>query len=334
MRLNTNYMGLELKNPLVPSASPLTDNLDKIKILEDNEASAVVLLSLFEEQIEQEDSSLEHFMEYGSDSFAEALSFFPQAHEFVSGPQEYLEKIAKIKAAVDIPVIASLNGATPGGWMEYAKKIEEAGADGLELNIHYLPVDFNETSADVERRYTDIVGWVKNHVSIPVAVKIGSRFSSLPAVAKALEGVGADALVMFNRFYHPDIDLEKLETKRQVQLSHAREIRLPMRWISILRGNVHMDFAASGGVHSAQDVLKLVMSGADVTMLASALMAHGPELIKQISDDLINWMDENEYQSISQMKGSMSLIHSPQPKTLVRDNYMRTLLEFQGDTKR
>lgn len=333
MRLNTNYMGMELKNPLVPSASPLTDNLDKIKILEDNGASAVVLLSLFEEQIEQEDSSLEYFMEYGTDSFAESLSFFPQAHEFVSGPEEYLEKIAKIKAGVDIPIIASLNGATPGGWMEYAKKMEEAGADGLELNIHYLPVDFNETSADVEKRYTDIVGWVKSHVSLPVAVKIGSRFSSLPAVAKALEGVGADALVMFNRFYHPDIDLDKLETKRQVQLSHAREIRLPMRWISILRGNVHMDFAASGGVHSAQDVLKLVMSGADVTMLTSALMAHGPGLLKQISDDLINWMDENEYQSISQMKGSMSLIHSPQPKTLVRDNYMRTLLEFQGDAK-
>ncbi|MBC8375667.1 MAG: dihydroorotate dehydrogenase-like protein [FCB group bacterium] len=333
MRLSTNYMGLELKNPLVPSASPLTEKLDKIKILEDNGASAVVLFSLFEEQIEQEDSTIEHFMDYGTDSYAESLSFFPQAHEYLSGPQDYLENLRKIKEGVDIPIIASLNGATPGGWMQYAKKIQEAGADGLELNIHYLPVDFNESSADVEKRYTDIVSWVKSNVDIPVAVKIGSRFSSLPAMAKALEGVGADALVMFNRFYHPDIDLEKLETKRQIHLSHSRDIRLPMRWISILRGNVNMNFAASGGVHSAKDVLKLVMSGADVTMLTSGLMAYGPELIKTIEADLITWMDENEYQSISQMKGSMSLIHSPKPQTLVRDNYMRTLLDFQANNK-
>lgn len=333
MRLSTNYMGLELKNPLVPSASLLTEKLDQIKILEDNGASAVVLFSLFEEQIEQEDSSLEFFLDYGTESYAESLSFFPQAHEFHSGPQDYLENLRKIKAAVDIPVIASLNGATPGGWMKYAKKMQEAGADGLELNIHYLPVDFNESSADVEKRYTDIVSWVKSNVDIPVAVKIGSRFSSLPALAKALEGAGADALVMFNRFYHPDIDLEKLETRRQLNLSRSHEIRLPMRWISILRGNVNVSFAASGGVHNAKDVLKLVMSGADVTMLTSALMAHGPQLMKTIEQDLITWMDENEYQSISQMKGSMSLIHSPSPKTLVRDNYMRTLLEFQATTK-
>lgn len=333
MRLSTNYMGLELKNPLVPSASPLTEKLDQIKILEDNGASAVVLFSLFEEQIEQEDESLEFFMDYGTDSYAESLSFFPKAHEFRSGPQDYLENVRKIKEGVDIPVIASLNGATPGGWMEYAKKLEEAGADGLELNIHYMPVDFNETSTDVEKRYTDIVSWVKSNVTIPIAVKIGSRFSSLPAVAKALEGVGADALVMFNRFYHPDIDLEKLETKRQIQLSHSREIRLAMRWISILRGNVNVSFAASGGVHSAQDVLKLMMSGADITMLTSALMAHGPGILKTIAKDLIAWMDENEYQSLAQMKGSMSMIHSPQPQILVRDNYMRTLLDFQASNK-
>lgn len=326
-------MGFDLRTPLVPSASPMTEKLDSIKVLEDNGASAVVLFSLFEEQIEQEDSSLDHFMEYGTDSYAESLDFFPKAHEFKAGPEEYLTNLQKIKSSVGIPVIASLNGATPGGWMEYARKIQDAGADGLELNIHYMPVDFNETSADVEKRYTDIVSWVKNHVDIPVAVKIGSRFSSVPALAKALEGVGADALVTFNRFYHPDIDLEKLEIKRQVQLSHSRDIRLAMRWISILRGNVQMDFAASGGVHSAADVLKLTMSGADVTMLASALMAHGPEIMPKIEKELIDWMDENEYQSLSQMKGSMSLIHSPRPQTLVRDNYMRTLLEFQKNSK-
>ncbi|NQV50282.1 MAG: dihydroorotate dehydrogenase-like protein [Candidatus Marinimicrobia bacterium] len=333
MRLNTNYMGLELKNPLVPSASPLTERLDKIKILEDNGASAVVLFSLFEEQIEREDSNIEFHMDYGTESYAESLSYFPKAHEFSTGPGEYIENVARIKAGVDIPVIASLNGATPGGWMEYAKLLESAGADGIELNIHYLPVDFNETSAHVEKRYTDIVSWVKANVSIPVAVKIGSRFSSLPALAKSLEAVGADALVMFNRFYHPDIDLEKLEIKRQIQLSHSRDIRLPMRWISILRGNINMSFAASGGVHTANDVLKLVMAGADVTMLTSALMAHGPELIGTIAKDLIQWMDDNEYKSLSQMKGSMSLIHSPSPSTVVRDNYMRTLLEFQATNK-
>ncbi len=333
MRLNTNYMGFELKNPMVPSASPMTEKLDSIKVLEDAGASAVVLYSLFEEQIEQQDSSLAYFTEYGTDSFAESLSFFPDAHEFKAGPDEYLENVRKIKAGVDIPIFASLNGNTPGGWMEYAKKMEQAGADGLELNIHYLPVDFNESSAAVEKRYIDIVSWVKANVNIPVAVKIGSRFSSLPAVAKELEGAGADALVMFNRFYHPDIDLEKLEVKRQIQLSHYRDIRLPMRWISILRGNVNVSFAASTGVHSANDVLKLVMSGADITQLTSALMAHGPQLITKINEDLITWMDENEYQSISQMKGSMSLIHRPDPKTIVRDNYMRTLLDFQANSK-
>lgn len=333
MRLSTKYMGIDLKNPLVPSSSPLTKDLEQIKILEDNGASAVVLMSIFEEQLEQEDESLEFFMDYGTDSYAESLSYFPKAHEFVSRPDEYLENIRKVKEGVDIPVIGSLNGATPGGWMEYAKRMEEAGVDGIELNIHYLPVDFNETSADVERRYTDIVSWVKNNVSIPIAVKIGSRFSSLPSVAKALEGVGADALVMFNRFYHPDIDLEKLEIRRKVQLSNSRDIRLPMRWISILRGRVNLSFAASGGVHSADDVLKLIMSGADVTMMTSALLAHGPALLATIEKNLIEWMDENEYESISQMKGSMSLIHSPEPKTLVRDNYMRTLIEFQTKNK-
>lgn len=326
-------MGFELKNPLVPSASPLTEKLDSVKVLEDNGASAVVLFSLFEEQIEQADDSLEYFTEYGTDSFAESLSFFPDAHEFKFGPEDYLENVRKIKAGVDIPVIASLNGNTPGGWMEYARKLEEAGADGLELNIHYLPVDFDETSADVEKRYIDIVSWVKANVNIPVAVKIGSRFSSLPALARALEGAGADALVMFNRFYHPDIDLEKLEVRRQIQMSHSRDIRLPMRWISIMRGNLKLDLAANTGVHSASDVLKLIMSGADVTQLTSGLMAHGPGLIKTINDDLINWMDENEYQSLSQMKGSMSMIHRPDPKTLVRDNYMRTLMEFQSNKK-
>lgn len=333
MRLSTNYLGMDLKNPLVASSSPMTEKLEDVKILEDNGAPAVVLFSLFEEQIQQEEQSLEHFMEYGTESYAESLSFFPKAHEFASGPQEYLENVGKIKEAVEIPIIASLNGATPGGWMEYAKKIQAAGADALELNIHYLPVDFKETSADVEKRYTDIVSWVKANVTIPVAVKIGSRFSSLPALAKSLEGVGADGLVMFNRFYHPDIDLENLVTNRKIQMSQPQDIRLPMRWISILRGNINLSFAASGGVHSAADVLKLMMAGADVTMVASALMQKGPGLLKTIQDDLIKWMDENEYQSLEQMKGSMSLIHSPSPQLVVRDNYMRTLLEFSSRRK-
>ena len=329
MRLNTSYMGFKLRSPLVPSASPLTHSLDTVKELEDAGASALVMYSLFEEQILHDE---DHFMEFGTNAFAESLSFFPEAQDYATGPIEYLEQLQKIKSTVNIPVFASLNGITRSGWVEYARKLQEAGADGLELNIHYLPVDFTESSESVENRYVEITQAVKEQVSIPVSVKIGSRFSSLPTFAKRLEAAGADALVMFNRFYHPDINLQNLEVEPHMVPTTSSSIRMPMRWIAILRGNVNVSFAATSGVHTAEDVLKLVMSGADVTMMATALLRKGPELIKQLEEELINWMDENEYQSIEQMKGSMSMQHMPEPQTLVRANYMRTLLDFKMDS--
>ncbi len=328
MRLNTTYMGLKLRSPLVPSASPLTQDLDKVRALEDQGAGALVMYSLFEEQISHDRDHMEHFMDFGTDSFAESLSFFPDPGEYATGPDEYLEQLRRIKDAVDIPVIASLNGETTRGWADYAHKLEEAGADGLELNIHYLPVNFEETSASVEQRYADIVGTVHDRISLPIAVKIGPRFSALPAFARRLAEAGANALVLFNRFYHPEINLDDLHLETAMRPTDSTDIRMPMRWIAILRGNVDVSFAATSGVTSARDVLKLVMSGADVTMLATALMRHGPGLLDEISTDLIQWMDENEYQDLEQMKGSMSMQHIPDPQTLVRANYMRTLLDF------
>jgi dihydroorotate dehydrogenase (fumarate) len=268
-------------------------------------------------------------MEFGTNAFAESLSFFPEPQEYSTGPVEYLEQLQKIKAAVDIPVIASLNGITLSGWVDYAQKLQEAGADGLELNIHYLPVDFTETSSSVEDRYVEITKAVKEKVSIPVSVKIGSRFSSLPTFAKRLENAGADALVLFNRFYHPDINLERLEVEPHMVPTRSSDIRLPMRWIAILRGNVNVSFAATSGVNTAEDVLKLIMCGADVTQMATVLLRKGPEHIKELEQEVIRWMDENEYQSVEQMKGSMSMQHMPEPQALVRANYMRTLLDYK-----
>jgi dihydroorotate dehydrogenase (fumarate) len=332
MRLNTTYMGFKLKNPLVPSASPLTMDLDKVKALEDNGASALVMYSLFEEQIKHDRDHMDHFMDLNTNSFAESLSFFPEPDEFSTGPDEYLEHLRKIKESVSIPVFASLNGETESGWTDYAAKLEEAGADGLELNIHFMPVSFEENSASVEGRYIDIVRSVKDQVNIPIAVKIGSRFSALPAFAKSLAHVGADALVLFNRFYHPEINLEKLELETAMRPTVSADIRRSMRWIAILRGNVDVSFAATSGVHSAEDVLKLVMSGADVTQLATALMRHGPGLLRKIENDIVAWMDANEYQDLEQMKGSMCMQHIPNPQTLVRANYMRTLLDYRMET--
>jgi len=332
MRLNTNYLGLQLENPLVPAASPLSMDLDTVKKLEDAGAPALVMYSLFEEQILHERDQMEHFLEFGTDSFAESLSFFPEPEDYATGPEEYLEHLRKIKEMVAIPVIGSLNGITASGWTDYAQKMVEAGADALELNIHYLPVDFTETGTAVEQRYVDIVKAVKDQVSVPVAVKIGSRFSSLPAFTRSLEEAGADGLVLFNRFYHPDINLEKLEMEPAMRATTSADIRMAMRWIAILRAHLKLSFAASSGVHQAQDVLKLVMCGADVTMLATALMRHGPGYIATLKQDLVEWMDENEYQNLEQMKGSMSMTHMPTPQALVRANYTKTLQDFRQET--
>lgn len=329
MRLATNYMGMELENPLVPSASPLSRNPDTVKELEDAGAPAVVMFSLFEEEIYHEDSELEHYLSFGSDSFAEALSFFPDFHDFNEGPEEYLETIRKMKESVSIPIIGSLNGVTRGGWIEKARLIQEAGANAIELNVYHMPTDVSETGTRVKQMHIEILEAIKSRVSIPVAVKLGHYFSALPAFAARLEKAGADALVMFNRFYQPDIDLETREIKSALRLSTSEEVLLPLRWLAVLHGKVNLSLAATSGVHTAEDVLKLTMAGADVTMMASALLKHGPGHIRKLRQDLIEWMDAHEYDSLTQMRGSMSLEKVPDPGAFMRANYIKMLNEYQ-----
>ncbi len=326
MDLKTKYLGLNLKNPLVSSASPLAGDVDTVKRMEDNGIAAVVMYSLFEEQIIHEQKELDTFLAQGTDTFAEALSYFPEPDEFYNmQAEEYLEQIRKLKEAVDIPIIGSLNGVSPGGWMEYAKKIEEAGADALELNIYYIPTDPNMTSEQVEKLYVDDVKHVKESVNIPVAVKLGPFFTAFANMAKKLEQAGADGLVIFNRFYQPDIDLEALDVVHDLEFSNSYELRLPLRWIAILYGHIKTSLAATTGIHTAEDVLKAVMVGADVAMMASALFQKGPKHISRVLKDLENWMENHEYESIEQMKGSMSLKSLAEPAAYMRANYMKVL---------
>ncbi len=329
MRLSTTYMGMDLKNPLVPSASPLSRDVAMVKRLEDAGAPAIVMYSLFEEEIYHEDDELDHYLSYGSNSFAEAMSYFPNHFDFAAGPEEYLNQIRLLKEAVDIPVIASLNGVTEGGWIEKAQLMEEAGADALELNVYHLPTDIYESGTRVKQIHVDILNCVKEKVKIPVAVKLGHYFSALPSFARRLEEAGADALVMFNRFYQPDIDLETLEVRSELHLSTSDEVLLPLRWIAVLCGQVNLSLAASSGIHSAEDVLKLTMAGADVTMMTSALLKNGPGHIEKIVSDILAWMDEHEYESLSQMRGSMSMKNVPDPGAFMRANYIKMLNEYQ-----
>ncbi len=329
MKFNTTYMGMDLKNPLVASASPLSRNLDMAKRLEDAGASAIVMYSLFEEEIYHEDSELEHYLSHGSYSFAEAMSYFPDHHDFSMGPDEYLRQLRSLKETLDIPVMGSLNGVSEGGWIEKAHLIEEAGADAIELNVYHLPTDSHETGTEVKQNHIDILSSIKSKVKIPVAVKLGHYFSALPSFACRLEEAGADALVMFNRFYQPDIDLENLEVKSALHLSTSDEVLLPLRWIAVLRGQIHLSLAATSGVHSAADALKLTMAGADVTMMASALLKHGPEHVRNVLTDIEVWMDEHEYESLTQMRGSMSMQNIPDPGAFMRANYVKMLNEYQ-----
>ncbi len=330
MNLKTKYLGFELDNPLVPSASPLSKDIDMAKRLEDAGAPALVMYSLFEEEIYHEDAELDHYLANGSDSFAEALSYFPdEMHDFKAGPEEYLEQIRLLKEKLDIPIIASLNGVSIGGWIEKAKLMEVAGADALELNIYYLPTDPVQSGAEVKDIYFDILKAVKGKVSIPVAMKIGNAFSALPSFAKKIEDAGADALVLFNRFYQPDINLERLEVEPSLALSTSDEIRLPLRWIAVLRNQVKMSLGATSGVHTAEDVLKLTMAGADVTFMTSALLKYGPEHISRIKTDLLQWMEENEYASLDQMRASMSMKNVTDPSAFMRANYIKILREYQ-----
>jgi dihydroorotate dehydrogenase (fumarate) len=328
MDLTTTYMGLALKNPLVPSSSPLTASSDSIRELEDAGAAAVVLHSLFEEQITHEAEELAHLTTQGTESFAESLTYFPEAGDYRLGPDEYLEHIRKAKLAVDIPVIASLNGVTVGGWIDYAKKMEQAGADGLELNVYYVATDPTLHAPDVENRYVQILKAVKSHVKIPVAMKLSPFFSATAAMAKRLDEAGADALVLFNRFYQPDIDLDSLEVRPDLVLSTPHEMRLPLRWIAILCGHVKASLAATTGIATGRDVLKVVMAGADVAQVCSVLLRKGTRELDHMLQDMQTWMEEKEYASIRQMKGSMSQRACPDPAAFERANYMKTLNSY------
>jgi dihydroorotate dehydrogenase (fumarate) len=331
MDLTTQYLGLKLRTPLVVSASgPLSVEIDSIKRAEDAGAAAVVLYSLFEEQLRIDRYELHHHLTHGTESFPEALSYFPEPSEFHLGPEGYLNHIHKAKQAVNVPIIASLNGATAGGWTKFAKQIEQAGADALELNIYYIPTDLHMAGAEVERTYVEILQQVRAAVKIPVAVKLSARFSNIANMAHRLADAGANGLVLFNRFYQPDIDLETLEVQPRVLLSTPHAMRLPLRWIAILHGRVKADLAATSGIHTGHDVLKMLMVGASVTMLCSVLLKHGVERIGTIEEEMRQWMEEHEYESVRQLRGSMSQLHCPDPSAFERAQYMRALTSYKA----
>lgn len=325
MNLTTNYLGLKLRSPLVPSASPLSEDIGNIRRMEDMGAAAVVLHSLFEEQLRRDRLELQKNLEQGTESYPEALTYFPEPDEFRLGPEEYLAHIAKARSAVKIPVIASLNGSSPGGWTDYARQIQQAGADALELNIYYIPTSLDLTGTEVEQTYLEILRAVKSVVTIPVAVKLSPFFSNFPNMAKKLVAAGADGLVLFNRFYQPDLDLETLEVKPNILLSTPMAMRLPLRWIAILCGKLDASLAATSGIHRGTDVLKMLMAGADVTMLCSALLRHGIAQIKVMECEMTVWMEEHEYESVAQLKGSLSRKNCADPAAFERAQYMKAL---------
>ena len=329
MDLTTTYMGLNLKSPLiVGAAAPLTEDVDNIKRIEDNGGAAVVLHSFFEEQLQKERLELHHHLTHGTYSFPEALTYFPEPEVFHVGAEEYLNHIRKAKEMTNIPIIASLNGYDLGGWVHYSKQIQEAGADAIELNIYEVPTDFNKTAAEVEQTYLDILKLVKADVNIPVAMKLSPFFSNMANMAQQLAAAGADALVLFNRFYQPDIDLDELEITPHVLLSTPMAMRLPMRWIAILYGRIQTDFAATSGIHHGKDVIKMMMVGANATMIVSALLRHGIEYLGELTREINHWMEENEYESIKQMQGSMSQIHCPDESAFERAQYMRAIQTY------
>ena len=328
MDLSTHYLDLHLKNPLVPSASPLSRDLKTLKQLEEAGASAVVLYSLFEEEIFLEDQALDDTLSSGSEAFAEALSYLPEAIFYQTGPDSYLEHVRQAREALSIPVIGSLNGISPGGWLRYAKEIETAGADALELNMYYLPTDPHLPGSVVEDMYIELLLELRRQITLPIAVKLGPFFSSLPHMARRLVGAGSQGLVLFNRFYQPDIDVENLQAEPSLDLSTSAELRLPLRWVALMYDRVETDFAISTGVHTAEDVVKGLMSGASVTMMASELLLNGVHRLEQILRDLEIWLEVHEYESVTQLIGSMSVAHSGQPAAFERANYMRVLRSF------
>ncbi|HLB00508.1 MAG TPA: dihydroorotate dehydrogenase-like protein [Bacteroidota bacterium] len=329
MDLTTTYLGLILKNPIVPSAGPLSHTLDSMKRLEDSGAAAVVMYSLFEEQIAHDTAELNHYLSHGTECFAESLTYFPEVAEYNLGPEEYVELVRKAKESLSIPVIGSLNGITSGGWIDYARKIQQAGADALELNVYYISTDLEIPATEVEDRYAEVLHAVKRAVTIPVAMKLSPYFSSMANMARRLDHAGVNGLVLFNRFYQPDIDLEELEVLPNVILSTPQAIRLPLRWIAILHGRLKASLAASSGIHTAEDVIKMLMAGADVTMMCSALLRRGPGHIAKVLAEVRQWMIDHEYVSVSQMKGSMSQKSVADPAAFERANYMKALQRYR-----
>jgi dihydroorotate dehydrogenase (fumarate) len=329
MDLTTRYLGLNLRTPLVPSASPLSNEIDGIKRMEDAGASAVVLHSLFEEQVKGELDEVQARLMYGSDSFPEALTYFPKPAEFITGPEEYLNKIRKAKELVRIPIIGSLNGSAIGGWVDYAKKIQQAGADALELNVYFIPTEMDLTSIEIEQTYLDIVKAVRSAVHIPVALKLSPFFSNVSNMVRRLDLLGVNGLVLFNRFYQPDINLDTLEVQTGVNLSTAQDLRLPLRWIAILYGRIKADLAATSGIHTAQDAIKMLMAGASITMLCSVLLKKGVQAIREIETGMCSWLSEHDYQSVNQLQGSMSQKNCSDPAAFERAHYMRAIMSYK-----
>ena len=329
MNLTTKYLDMVLKNPIVASSSPLSHTVDSIRRLEDAGAAAVVMYSLFEEQIGFDSYYVDYHLTQGIESYAESISYFPDMQSYNVGPEEYLNLIRRAKEAVNIPIIGSLNGASVGGWTDYAALIEEAGADALELNVYYVPANTNVTGIEVENLYVEILSAVRQVVTIPIAVKLSPFFSSMANISCRLAAYGADGLVLFNRFYQPDFDLENLEVKPRLVLSDSDDLRLPLRWVAILYGRLDVDFAITSGIHTSQDVIKGLMAGARVTMMASELLQHGVRRIAQVLNELVAWLNEHEYESLTQMVGAMSQKHCAEPAAFERANYMKMLNSYR-----
>jgi dihydroorotate dehydrogenase (fumarate) len=325
MDLKTTYLGLQLEHPLIAGASPLGADLDAARRLEDAGAAAITMPSLFEEQITREETGTLYDLESHAETFAEATSYFPNLEDMVLGPESYLTQLRRVKEAVGVPVIASLNGVTEGGWLDYARRMEQAGADAIELNIYYLATNPFETAETVERRCADIVRTVKGSVKVPVAVKLSPFFSSLAHFAKVVEGAGADALVLFNRFYQPDLDIENLEVVPSLQLSSSSTLRLRLRWLALLYSHIQIPMAVTGGVHTVEDALKATMAGATALQMVSAILKNGPRQFQVVKNGMVEWMAEHEYESLAQMRGSLSLMKCPNPQAFERANYMRVL---------
>jgi dihydroorotate dehydrogenase (fumarate) len=328
MKLDTNYLGLDLKHPIVASAGPISQSLDGIRRLEDGNAAAIVMFSLFEEQIRRENEVAEQMLAAGADSFGESLSYFPEAAEREAGPEDYLTLVRDAVEVTDVPIIASLNGTTDEGWVDYARLLQDAGAHALELNVYYIPADLETMGADVEQRYVEVLSAVKSAVTIPVAIKLGPYFSAFGSMARILVDAGADGLVMFNRFYQPDFDLEAMEVSPTLDLSEPNEIRLPLFWIGVLTGRIDASIAATTGVRNAEQVIKYLLAGADAVMTTSSLLRNGPRHMADLVRGLAQWMADKGYEDVDQLRGAMSKHQVADPAGYERANYIKVLQSY------